>query len=47
MSNPFEKAPGNQEHPKVVKCPDCNGTKKDRKGEKCKRCDGTGKVRIY
>ena len=40
----FEGPPGKPEQG-IVKCPSCNGSGKDHKGEKCKRCYGTGKIR--
>ncbi len=45
MGNPFEKAPGRNEEPRVVKCPYCGGSGKTKDGETCKNCNGTGKIR--
>jgi DnaJ-class molecular chaperone len=45
MGNPFEKAPGQPEKPKIVTCPQCGGKGHDKDGKTCKRCNGSGKVR--
>lgn len=45
MGNPFEKAPGQPEKPRLRICPYCNGKLKDKDGKTCKPCNGTGKIR--
>lgn len=45
MGNPFERAPGQPEKPRIVTCPHCGGKGEDKDGKTCRPCDGTGKVR--
>ncbi len=45
MGNPFEKAPGQPEKPRIITCPHCGGKGKDKDGKACKPCNGTGKKR--
>jgi DnaJ-class molecular chaperone len=44
MGNPREGAPGKPEQPKIVTCPKCGGSGKDKDGDECTKCEGRGKV---
>lgn len=45
MGNPWEKAPGKPEKPKLIICPNCGGKGKNENNEKCGKCGGEGKIR--
>ena len=45
MHDSLNKEP-NQQKERLVPCPVCNGTGKDKREEPCKVCKGSGRIRV-